>query len=224
MTDGDLAGLRVLVTAGPTREHLDPVRFLSNPSSGRMGFALAEEAAGRGARVTLVSGPTELADPAGVATVRVTSAEEMLDACRTAFRECDVLVAAAAVSDFRPRHRHARKQPKETVELILELERTPDILATLAADKGTRFVVGFAAATGDPLPAAQAKLRAKNLDLIVANDVAAAGVGFGSSQNRVTILDRTGPLLEIGPAAKREIAAAIWSLVVQRRAARARRP
>jgi phosphopantothenoylcysteine decarboxylase/phosphopantothenate--cysteine ligase len=211
----DLEGFRVLVTAGPTREHLDPVRFLSNPSSGRMGYALAEEAASRGARVTLVSGPTHLADPKGVETLRVASAEEMLTACRTAFDDCDVLVAAAAVCDFRPKRRHAFKQPKETLGLTLELERTPDVLATLAAHKDSRFVVGFAAQTGDPTPAALEKLHAKNLDLIVANDVAAPGIGFGAPENRVTILDTAGPVLELGPAPKREIAAGIWELIVE---------
>jgi phosphopantothenoylcysteine decarboxylase/phosphopantothenate--cysteine ligase len=209
----DLEGLQVLVTAGPTREHLDPVRFLSNPSSGRMGYALAEEAASRGARVTLVSGPTHLADPEGVETLRVVSAEEMLTACRTAFDDCDVLIAVAAVSDFRSKRRYAVKQPKDALGLTLELERTPDILATLAADKGSRFVVGFAAQTGDPTPTALEKLRAKNLDLIVANDVAASGIGFGAAENRVTILDGAGPVLELGPAPKREIAAGIWDLV-----------
>lgn len=218
MSVQDLAGLHVLVTAGPTREHLDPVRFLSNPSSGRMGFALAEEAAARGARVTLVSGPTELKNPEGVETVRVTSAEEMLVASRGAFESCDVLIAAAAVCDFRPRHRHETKQSKKSVSLVLELERTPDILATLAADKGRRFVIGFAAQTGDPVAAARAKLAAKNLDLIVANDVSEPGAGFAGPANRVTVLAPDGAQAELGPAPKREIAAGVLDLVAKRRA------
>ena len=138
-----LDGRRVLISAGPTREHLDPVRFLSNPSSGRMGYALAEAAAARGARVMLISGPTALEDPAGVEIERVTSAEEMLAACRRQFAECDVFVAVAAVADFRPVRRHREKRRKESIGLTLELEPTPDIVATLAAEKEERFVVGF---------------------------------------------------------------------------------
>ncbi|MFQ5524960.1 MAG: phosphopantothenoylcysteine decarboxylase [Thermoanaerobaculia bacterium] len=215
MSGRDLEGLRVLVTAGPTREHLDPVRFLSNPSSGRMGYALAEEAASRGARVVLVSGPTRLPEPEGVETLRVTSADEMLDLCRREFSKCEVLIAAAAVCDFRPRQHHEKKQSKKTMELILELERTPDVLATLAAEKGERFLVGFAAQTGDPVPAARLKLRDKSLDLIVANDVSAPGVGFASLENRVTILATDGSAVELGPAPKREIAAGIWNRIVE---------
>lgn len=217
MSARSLEGLDVLVTAGPTREHLDPVRFLSNPSSGRMGFALAEEAAARGARVTLVSGPSSLPDPEGLTTVRVTSAEDMLAACREAFADADVLVAAAAVSDFRPKHRHDAKQAKASVPLHLELERTPDILATLAARKGDRFVIGFAAQTGDPRDAAREKLRAKNLDLIVANDVSRPGEGFAGPDNRVWVLGKNGEASELGPASKREIAAGIWDLVARAR-------
>lgn len=216
MSGRPLAGLRVLVTAGPTREHLDPVRFLSNPSSGRMGYALAEEAAARGARVALVSGPTALDDPAGVETERVTSAEEMLAACRRRFAACDVLVAVAAVADLRPARRHAQKQKKESIALTLELERTPDVVATLAAEKGGRFVVGFAAETRDLLESAAAKMARKGLDMIVANDVGAPGVGFGSTENRVVVLALDGSRVELGPAPKRAIAAGIWDLVAAR--------
>ena len=211
-----LDGLTVLVTAGPTREHLDPVRFLSNPSSGRMGYAVAEEAAARGARVMLVSGPTELADPAGVETERVTSAEEMLAACRRRFAACDVLVAVAAVADLRPARRHAEKQPKQSIPLTLELERTPDVVATLAAEKGGRFVVGFAAETGELVAAAAAKMARKGLDLIVANDVGEPGLGFGAAANRVVILAPDGSREELGPAPKRAIAAGIWDAVAAR--------
>jgi len=212
-----LEGLRVLVTAGPTREHLDPVRFLSNPSSGRMGYALAEEAAARGARVMLVSGPTALEDPAGVAIERVTSAEEMLAVCRRRFETCDILVAVAAVADFRPLRRHREKRKKGSMERTLELEPTPDIVATLAAGKGDRFVVGFAAETNDLLASAAAKMERKRLDLIVANDVGEPGVGFGSTANRVVVLAPDGAALELGPAAKREIAAGIWDEIERRR-------
>ena len=216
-----LNGLRILITAGPTREHLDPVRFLSNPSSGRMGYALAEEAVARGAGVVLVSGPTGLEDPAGVEIERVTSAEEMLTACRRRFAGCDVMVAVAAVADFRPAQRYAEKRPKASLGLTLELEPTPDIVATLAAEKGDRFVVGFAAETADLLSSAAAKMERKRMDLIVANDVSDPAVGFGSAENRVTVLAPDGSSVELGPATKREIAAGIWDTVAARLRARA---
>ena len=208
-----LNGRRVLITAGPTREHLDPVRFLSNPSTGRMGYAMAEEAAARGARVTVISGPTTLDDPAGVEVEKVTSAEEMLAACRRRFDGCDVLVAVAAVADHRPVRRHAEKRPKEAIGSTLELEPTPDIVATLAADKGDCLVVGFAAETTDLLASAAAKMRRKGLDLIVANDVGDPAVGFGSADNRVVVLGPDGSRVELGPAPKREIAAGIWDSI-----------
>jgi phosphopantothenoylcysteine decarboxylase/phosphopantothenate--cysteine ligase len=205
-----------LVTAGPTREHLDPVRFLSNPSSGRMGYALAEEAAARGARVMLVSGPTALDNPVGIEIERVTSAEEMLAACRRRFAACDVLVAVAAVADLRPVRRHAEKQRKASIARTLELEATPDIVATLATEKDGRFVVGFAAETRDLLESAAAKMARKRLDLIVANDVSKPGVGFGSVDNRVVVLAPDGSRVELGPAPKRTIAAGIWDAVTER--------
>lgn len=212
----DLAGLRVLVTAGPTREHLDPVRFLSNPSSGRMGYAVAEEAAARGARVVLVSGPTALADPAGVEVERVVSAEEMLAACRHRFAACDVLVAVAAVADHRPLRRYEEKRPKEEIGRTLELEPNPDIVATLAAEKGGRLVIGFAAETTDVVASALAKMKRKGLDLIVANDVGDPRVGFASAHNRVVVLGPAGLRVELGPAPKREIARGIWDVVAAR--------
>lgn len=212
----DLDGLRVLVTAGPTREHLDPVRFLSNPSSGRMGYAVAEEAAARGARVILVSGPTTLPDPAGVEVERVICAEEMLAACRRHFAACDVLVAVAAVADVRPVRRHPEKLRKQAIGSTLELEPTPDVVATLAADKGRRFIVGFAAETSDLLASAAAKMERKGLDLIVANDVGDPALGFGSADNRVVILAPDGSREELGPAPKRQIAAGVWAAVSAR--------
>jgi len=211
---GRLTGVRVLVNAGPTREPLDAVRFLSNPSTGRMGYAVAAEAAARGARVTLVTGPTEIEPPAGVDVVRVTTADEMLAACRKAFRGAAIFVATAAVSDFRPKTRAKGKVKKEGASLTLELARTPDILATLAADKGRRFVVGFAAETDDVLRHARGKLTRKNLDLIVANDVGKAGRGFGTDDNLVHLIGRKGKPVDAGPAPKAEIAAAIWDHVL----------
>ena len=212
----DLHGRRVLVTAGPTREHLDPVRFLSNPSSGRMGYAVAAEAAARGARVELVSGPTSLPDPDGVEVERVTSAEQMLAACRRRFAACDVLVAVAAVADLRPARYFADKRRKEAIGLTLELERTVDIVATLAAEKGHRLIVGFAAETVGMLESAAAKMERKRLDLIVANDVSDPAVGFASEENRVVILAPDGSAVELGPAPKRRIAAGIWDAVAAR--------
>lgn len=212
----DLDGRRVLITAGPTREHLDPVRFLSNPSSGRMGWAMAEEARGRGARVELVAGPTSLADPEGVEVERVTSAEEMLAACRRRFAGCDVLVAVAAVADFRPVRRFAQKRRKESLGRTLELEPTPDIVATLAADKEHRLVVGFAAETRDLLASAAAKMERKRLDLIVANDVGDPGLGFASAENRVIVLSPDSAPVELGPTPKREIARGIWDVIARR--------
>lgn len=220
---GALAGVRVLVNAGPTREPLDAVRYLSNPSTGRMGFAIAAEAAARGAKVTLVSGPTELEPPPGVDVVRVTTAAEMLAACRRAFRDARVFVATAAVSDFRPKRRVRGKVKKETAALTLELERTPDVLATLAAAKGRRFVVGFAAETDDVLANARGKLRRKNLDLIVANDVGKPGRGFGTEENVVHVIGRTGAPADLGPAPKAEIAASLWDRIALALGGRRRR-
>jgi len=215
-----LRNVRVLINAGPTREHLDDVRFLSNPSSGRMGYALAAEAQARGALVTLVSGPTHLDPPAGVETIRVESADEMLRACRAAFRRCEIFVAAAAVSDFRPAVRLRGKVPKEQADLEVPLERTPDVLATLAAGKGRRFVVGFAAETlRDPrrvIDRARRKLRLKGLDLIVANRVS-AGKGFGTRDNEVQVIGPRGPAVSIGPALKEEVAAVLWDQIAARR-------
>ena len=227
---GALAGVPVLVNAGPTREPLDAVRFLSNPSSGRMGYAIAAEAAARGARVTLVSGPADIDPPAGVALVRVTTAEEMLAACRRAFRGARIFVATAAVSDFRPKRRARGKVKKDAAALQVELERTPDVLATLAANKGPRFVVGFAAETDEVIAYARRKLRRKNLDLIVANDVGKPRRGFGAEDNLVHLIGPRGPVVDAGPAPKSEIAAAVWDRILaswspgaRRRAPRRRR-
>lgn len=214
-----LKGVRILVTSGPTREPIDDVRFIGNRSSGRQGHAVAEEAARRGAEVTLVSGPTSLADPFGVRTVRVETAAEMLAAVEEAFPCCDVVVAAAAVADFRPAEATSGKIAKDEAPAALELERTVDILALLGQRKGGRILVGFAAQSGDPVPAALKKLAAKNLDLIVANDVTAPGAGFDVPTNVVTLIDSIGveplPLMD-----KRAVARAVLDKVesIRRRA------
>ncbi|HXT69884.1 MAG TPA: bifunctional phosphopantothenoylcysteine decarboxylase/phosphopantothenate--cysteine ligase CoaBC [Vicinamibacterales bacterium] len=211
-----LTGKRVLVTAGPTFEDVDPVRFLGNRSSGRMGFAVAAEASRRGAIVTLVAGPTSIEPPAVSETVRVRSASEMHAEVIARAAETDVVVMAAAVADYRIAGGAANsKMEKGEGSLALTLERTPDILAELgAARKGSQkpVLVGFAAQTGDPLPAAQKKLAAKQVDLIVANDVTAPGAGFEVDTNIVTLVSAAGaerlPLLS-----KREVAVAILDRV-----------
>jgi phosphopantothenoylcysteine decarboxylase/phosphopantothenate--cysteine ligase len=192
----DLRDRRLLVTAGPTREFLDPVRFLSAPSSGRMGFSIAEEAARRGAEVTLVSGPVTLPDPFGVRVVRVTTACEMLEAAQDAFASSDAAVFTAAVADFRPAEQSSHKIKKgrdvsATDGFSLRLVPNPDILATLAAHKDGRYVVGFAAETEGLEAAARAKLVAKSADLIVANDVSAPGIGFASADNEAMLVSES---------------------------------
>ncbi len=212
LTPDSLAGRRVLVTAGPTREHLDAVRFLSNPSSGKQGYALAEEAAARGAEVTLISGPTALPAPFGVTRIEVTCAEEMLAAARAA-GEFAVVIGAAAVADHRPADRREGK-PAKAESMTVELVANPDILATLAAARRPGQVyVGFAAEVGGAVEKAREKLARKGLDLIVANDVGEPGAGFGGDTNRVTILGRDGSVVEVGSASKRAVAAAVWDAV-----------
>jgi phosphopantothenoylcysteine decarboxylase/phosphopantothenate--cysteine ligase len=183
-----LEGVRVLVTAGPTREPIDAVRFLGNRSSGRQGYAIAEEAARRGATVTLVSGPTALPDPFGAAVVRIETAQEMLEAVQAVYETTDVVIAAAAVADFRPAAPSPGKLKKDTAPASIALERTVDILAQLGTSKGHRVLVGFAAEAGDPVGSARGKLAAKNLDLIVGNDITEPGAGFESGTNRVTFV------------------------------------
>jgi phosphopantothenoylcysteine decarboxylase/phosphopantothenate--cysteine ligase len=202
-----LGGLAVLVTAGPTREPLDPVRYISNPSSGKMGWALAEAARDRGARVTLVSGPVSLPDPAGVRVVRVETAEEMGRAAMEAYREARVVLAAAAVSDWRPAEVSPVKRKKEEAgeTWTLRLVRTPDILEAMGRDKGDRVLVGFAAEAGAGVEAARRKLRAKNLDLVVFNDVTRDGAGFQSDTNEVVLVDAEGQQV-LPRASKRQVA------------------
>jgi len=208
-----LEGRTVLVTAGPTREHLDPVRFLSNPSTGKMGYELAREALARGAKTVLVTGPTALVPPAGARTVAVTTAEEMKAACLEAFPGADVVVMAAAVSDFRFQQTRARKAAKSEFGPSLPIERTPDILALLGAKKKPgQLLVGFAAETHDVTARARAKMKAKGADLMDANAVG-AGKGFGTDENDVRIFARSGPVEETGRRSKREISRAIFDRV-----------
>jgi len=202
----DLTGEIVLVTAGPTVEDIDPVRFLSNRSSGKMGYAIAEAAARRGAKVVLVTGPTSLETPEGAERVNVRTAEEMLQAVKAHFTQCSVAIFAAAVADYRPAEVSAEKLKRGKEAITLRLEPNPDILATMAAEKGERLVVGFAAETERLAENARKKLSAKNADLIVANDVTAEGAGFDVETNVVTFFMRDGRELPLPRLSKSEVA------------------
>ncbi len=213
----DLAGERIVVSAGPTQEPIEPVRYLSNRSSGKMGYALARVARRRGAEVTLVSGPTALPPPAGVRLVAVGSAREMARAIEEAFAKATVVIMTAAVADYRPRRPAARKLKKSAAALTLDLERNPDILSGLARRKGRRLLVGFAAETHDVVLEARRKLRDKRCDLIVANDVTAPGAGFGSETNQVRLVDAGGRDDALPVLPKEEVAERILDWVVARR-------
>ncbi len=209
----DFLGEHVLVTAGPTREPLDPVRYLSNRSSGRMGYAVATQAARRGAQVTLVTGPTALRPPPGIRVIPVQTAAEMREAVLHALPPATVVVKAAAVADYRAAAPAAAKIRSKQRGLTLALEPTPDILAEVGRAKGSRFLVGFAAETGDPRAGARAKLEAKGVDLMVANDVSRADIGFDAEQNQVVLLDRWGGAVELPRRPKLEVADAILDRV-----------
>lgn len=201
--------MRILVTAGPTREFLDPVRFLSNRSTGKMGYAIAARAAARGHAVTLVSGPVALAAPEGVALVRVVSARDMLAAVEAALPDCEALVMCAAVADWRPKTTAASKLKKRDMVPLIELEPNPDILRTIAPRKAGRVFVGFAAETDNLLAEADAKLERKGLDLIVANDVSQPDAGFEVDTNRVVLLARGEALRALPLLSKAAVADAI---------------
>ena len=211
-----LGHVRVLVTGGPTREYLDPVRFLSNPSTGRMGVAVAEAARGWGAEVTLVLGPTEVRAPGGVNVVHVTSAQEMFEAVRGLLDQADVLVATAAVSDLRPTHQFTEKVKKSQLPGVVELEQTQDILAYAGQHRRPgQILVGFAAETDDPEAEARRKLQQKSCDLIVGNDVRRPDAGFGVDTNVCTFVTAHGAW-QVGPASKHEIGEEIMAFVAQR--------
>jgi phosphopantothenoylcysteine decarboxylase / phosphopantothenate---cysteine ligase len=205
----------VLVTAGPTREPLDPVRFLSNRSSGKMGYALAAEALRRGARVVLISGPSSLYPPLGVELRPVETAAEMSREVKSLLPRADVLIMAAAVADFRPAKKSGKKIKKREAPSALQLVPTEDILGSLSRLPGRagKVIVGFAAETGDVAANASTKLREKKLDLIIANDVSRKGIGFDSDLNRVMIIDKKGAAVESPVASKREISRLIMDRV-----------
>lgn len=202
----DLAGETVLVTAGPTCEDIDPVRFLTNRSSGKMGYAIAAAAANRGAKVMLVSGPTALATPEGVERVDVRSAEEMLNAVRGRFAGSGIAIFAAAVADYRVADRLRQKIRRSGEPLTLRLEPNSDILLTMSKEKGQRLVIGFAAETENVAENARKKLVSKNADLIVANDVTTEGAGFDVDTNIVTLFSRDGRDLPLPRLSKSEVA------------------
>jgi phosphopantothenoylcysteine decarboxylase/phosphopantothenate--cysteine ligase len=203
----DWQGHRLLVSAGPTQEPIDPVRFISNRSSGKMGYAIAEAAQARGAQVVLVTGPTALPAPRGVEVVSIATAEEMFKALSTRLAWSTTVIMAAAVADFRPISPTSEKMKKQAkASQTLDLECTTDILASLSAQRTSQLMVGFAAETHDLIANAQGKLAAKGLDLIVANDITTSGGVFGSDQNTATLIDRQGVMTELPLMSKRNLA------------------
>jgi len=215
-----LRGRTVLVTAGPTREPLDPVRFLSNRSSGKMGYEMAREAIARGARVVLVTGPVAIFPPAKAEVVRVETAAEMEAAVLREFPQADFVVMAAAVADFRFAATTGRKIKKPDLPDSVALVRTPDILKSLGGRKTTQFLVGFAAETENLRENALAKVKAKNLDFMVANDVAAEGVGFDSDDNQALLIDAAGAAAPTAKMSKRELSREIWDAIEKAHARR----
>jgi phosphopantothenoylcysteine decarboxylase/phosphopantothenate--cysteine ligase len=211
----DLVGQTVLVTAGPTCEDLDPVRYLTNRSSGKMGYSLADAANRRGANVILVSGPTDLKAPDGVDWVPVRSTEEMLNAVRERAREANIVIMAAAVADYRPAAAHEQKLKRGEGNLTLQLEPTPDILAEVGREKGTRILVGFAAETERVAENAKDKLARKGADIIVANDVTQEGAGFDIDTNIVTMYLRDGREIPLPKMSKFEVANRILDQVLE---------
>lgn len=211
----DLQGTAVLVTAGPTREPIDAVRFISNPSTGRMGYALAAAARDRGAKVILVSGPTHLVPPDDVEVIGVTTAAEMGRTVQEHAERCPIIIMSAAVSDFRPTESFDRKIKKEDAAHSIALTRTEDILQGLGSNKAGRILVGFAAETDDLVKNAMEKLKRKNLDLIVANDVGRKDSGFAADTNAAVLIDRTGVARELPLMPKSELASRIIDTIVE---------
>ena len=215
----DLEGETILITAGPTQEPLDPVRYISNRSSGKMGYALAEAAQARGARVVLISGPVSLTAAAGVTVVRVRTAAEMRKAVLEHLTEATIVIKAAAVADYFVSRIPGQKLKKTAARISLELDPTPDILAEVGQKKGDRLLIGFAAETGNLLEEARRKLNTKNCDMVVANLVSQEGIGFDANENEVTLVLRTEETIPLRRAPKREIAERILDQVSKLRLA-----
>jgi phosphopantothenoylcysteine decarboxylase/phosphopantothenate--cysteine ligase len=215
----DLSGETVLITAGPTQEPLDAVRYITNRSSGKMGYALAEEAAARGARVLLVAGPVNLADPHGVEVAHVETALEMRKAVLDRLGDATIIVKAAAVADYHRADAPKHKVKKTAARMSLELDPTPDILAEVGRQKGDRLLVGFAAETDNLLDEARRKLETKNCDMIVANLVSQEGIGFDSNENEVVMITRSGDPIPVRRASKRVVAGKIFDEILKLRLA-----
>lgn len=212
---GDMQGIKVLVSAGPTREPIDPVRYITNRSSGKMGYAIARAAAQRGAKVVLVSGPVNLSPPPNVELIKVETAQQMYKAMLEHFPTADVVIKSAAVADYRPKQVAKQKIKKQHTDLMtLEMEKNPDILASLGRLKQQQLLVGFAAETENLEEYARAKLQAKNLDILVANNVSAPGAGFNVDTNIVTIYQRNGTVESLPLMSKEKVAHHILDLVV----------
>ncbi|NLU49856.1 MAG: bifunctional phosphopantothenoylcysteine decarboxylase/phosphopantothenate--cysteine ligase CoaBC [Syntrophomonadaceae bacterium] len=211
----DFAGKTLLITSGPTQEDIDPVRYITNRSTGRMGLALAHQAMARGGKVILVTGPTNLPLPEGASIVRVRSAREMFERAKEYYPHCDIVIGAAAVADYRPRTYSEQKVKKSDDDLVIELTRNPDILGELGRDKRNRILVGFAAETGDLIANGEAKMKKKNLDLLVANDVTLDGAGFGVDTNIVTIISRKGEITSLPKMSKDDLARIILDKIAE---------
>jgi phosphopantothenoylcysteine decarboxylase/phosphopantothenate--cysteine ligase len=218
-TRRDLEGETVLITAGPTQEPIDGVRYLSNRSSGKMGYALAEEAAARGAHVVLVSGPVSLAAPRGVTVVPVRTALEMRQAVMDHLPEATIVIKAAAVADYHIPNPSKQKMKKTAARLALDLEPTPDILAEVGTKKGDRLLIGFAAETGNLIEEARRKMQQKNCDMVVGNLVSQAGTGFEADENEVVLVTRAGETIPVERASKRAIAGRIFDEAMRLRLA-----
>ena len=208
----DLKGKKILVTAGPTQEAIDPVRYVTNHSTGKMGYAVAKVAAQRGADVTLVSGPVQLKKPAGVKLVNIKSAKEMFDAVKAEFDGCDIIIKAAAVADYRPKNVSGEKIKKTDSSLALEMEKTEDILKYLGQNKKKQFLCGFSMETENMVENSRAKLDKKNLDMIVANNLKVSGAGFGTDTNIVTIITKDKEV-ELPKMSKEEVADELLTLI-----------
>ncbi|MEH7222506.1 bifunctional phosphopantothenoylcysteine decarboxylase/phosphopantothenate--cysteine ligase CoaBC [Bacillus sp. JJ1566] len=210
-----LQGKKILITAGPTREKIDPVRFFTNRSTGKMGYAIAEAATKMGAEVTLISGPTTISAPPNVKVIPVESAEEMYTQVMSFYKQSDIVIKSAAVADYRPKQVYDGKMKKKTGDLVLELERTTDILKTLGEKKEHQLLVGFAAETDNIEEYAKGKLTSKNLDMIVANNVTTEGAGFGTDTNLVTFYKKDGTHKELPMMTKLDVAKALLREVKQ---------
>lgn len=210
----DMLGKKVLVTAGPTMAALDPVRFITNHSTGKMGYAIAMEARDRGAEVVLVSGPTELKSPEGIKVIKVETNEEMFDAVKAEYNSCDIVVKSAAVSDYKPKDYSKEKIKKGEGNLIVEFTRDNDILKYLGDNKKQQILIGFAAESNDVIDNAHKKLSKKNLDYIVANNITESDAGFGTDTNRVTIIRRDGAIKSLDSMSKRAVGCELFNMIL----------